>query len=236
MVDTTPRPLYPREWPGTYCGWATRPVWTGAENLASTGIRSPDRRARTKSLYRLSCRTCWQIYYLSSCRMLRSVCGCEDLDVSENYIGFVFSVSLTMLWNFGKRTAKDTASRLGRTGSWLLLVQNTAISFWKNNKIMTFYILASSTDIFGSVDESLYTKFGRVWTLITNWWTGGGDGMCIAFRYWAKLFSVGRGERFPDFTLFFCCCCSYWKCLILSCLARQSVKSKSVQTVSGSFL
>ena len=33
--------------------WAPRPVWTGAENLASTGIRSPDRPARSESLYRL---------------------------------------------------------------------------------------------------------------------------------------------------------------------------------------
>ena len=29
-------------------------VWTGAENLAPTGIRSPDRPARRESLYRLS--------------------------------------------------------------------------------------------------------------------------------------------------------------------------------------
>jgi hypothetical protein len=28
------------------------PVWTGAENLGSTGIRSPDRRARSESLQR----------------------------------------------------------------------------------------------------------------------------------------------------------------------------------------
>ena len=34
-------------------GWAPGPVWTGAENLASTGIRSPDRPARSQSLYRL---------------------------------------------------------------------------------------------------------------------------------------------------------------------------------------
>ena len=34
-------------------GWASGPVWTGAENLASTGIRSPDRPARRQSLYRL---------------------------------------------------------------------------------------------------------------------------------------------------------------------------------------
>jgi hypothetical protein len=35
-------------------GWAVGSVWTGAENLASTGIRSPDRPARSQSLYRLS--------------------------------------------------------------------------------------------------------------------------------------------------------------------------------------
>ena len=35
-------------------GWAPGPVWTGAENLAPTGIRSPDSPARSESLYRLS--------------------------------------------------------------------------------------------------------------------------------------------------------------------------------------
>ena len=34
--------------------WAPGPVWTGAENLAPTGIRSPDRPVRSQSLYRLS--------------------------------------------------------------------------------------------------------------------------------------------------------------------------------------
>ena len=34
-------------------GWATGPGWTGEENLASTGIRSPDRPTRSKSLHRL---------------------------------------------------------------------------------------------------------------------------------------------------------------------------------------
>ena len=34
-------------------GWAPGPVWTGAENLACTGFRSPDRPARSESLYRL---------------------------------------------------------------------------------------------------------------------------------------------------------------------------------------
>jgi len=35
-------------------GWASEPIWIGAENLAPTGIRSPDRPARSESLYRLS--------------------------------------------------------------------------------------------------------------------------------------------------------------------------------------
>jgi hypothetical protein len=37
-------------------GWVPGPVWTGAENLAPTGIRYPYRPARSQSLYRLSYR------------------------------------------------------------------------------------------------------------------------------------------------------------------------------------
>jgi hypothetical protein len=34
-------------------GWASELGWTGAEIIAPTGIRSPDRQARRQSLYRL---------------------------------------------------------------------------------------------------------------------------------------------------------------------------------------
>jgi hypothetical protein len=56
---STSRPgrLYPREIPVPIvqeAGWAPGPVWTGAENLTLTGIRSPDRPGRIESLYRLS--------------------------------------------------------------------------------------------------------------------------------------------------------------------------------------
>jgi hypothetical protein len=34
-------------------GWNPGPVWTGAEKLAPTGIRSPGRPARSQSLYRV---------------------------------------------------------------------------------------------------------------------------------------------------------------------------------------
>ena len=56
---STPRPghLYPGKDPVPIVqetGWASEPVWIGAENLAPTGIRSPDLPARSYSLYRLS--------------------------------------------------------------------------------------------------------------------------------------------------------------------------------------
>ena len=56
-VQATSWPLYPQErYPVPIvqeAGWAPGPVWTGAENLAATGIRSPDFSARSESLYRL---------------------------------------------------------------------------------------------------------------------------------------------------------------------------------------
>jgi hypothetical protein len=57
-VNATPRPLYPLERdpvPIVYeAMWAPGPVWADAENLSPTAIRSPDRLARSESLYRLS--------------------------------------------------------------------------------------------------------------------------------------------------------------------------------------
>jgi hypothetical protein len=56
-VGVTPRPFFtPGKEPVPIvqeAGWAPGSVWTGAENLAPTGIRSPDRPARSQSLYRL---------------------------------------------------------------------------------------------------------------------------------------------------------------------------------------
>jgi hypothetical protein len=54
-VSVTPWPLFT---PGkdpvpTVPGWAPGLVWTGAENLAPTGIRSPDCPARSQLLYRI---------------------------------------------------------------------------------------------------------------------------------------------------------------------------------------
>jgi len=53
--NSTPRPLYPRERDLLHivqdAGWTPGPVWTGVENLASTGIRSLGLPTRRKLLY-----------------------------------------------------------------------------------------------------------------------------------------------------------------------------------------
>jgi hypothetical protein len=45
-------------------GWAPGTVWTGAKELAPTGIRSPNRPARSESLYRLN-----YVYAVSLCML-----------------------------------------------------------------------------------------------------------------------------------------------------------------------
>ena len=51
VVTDTRRPLYPGETAPRLivqeAGWATGPVWTDAENLTPTGIRSPDGPTRS---------------------------------------------------------------------------------------------------------------------------------------------------------------------------------------------
>ena len=58
VVNATPRPPNTRERDTVpilqEAGWAPGPVWTDAENFAPTEIRSPERPARSESLYRLS--------------------------------------------------------------------------------------------------------------------------------------------------------------------------------------
>jgi hypothetical protein len=67
-VSVTPRPLFT---PGKdtvpivqEVGWAPGLVWTGAKNLASTGILSPGPSNRRQSLYQLN----W--YYRTGSRLL----------------------------------------------------------------------------------------------------------------------------------------------------------------------
>jgi hypothetical protein len=56
MRKATTRPLYPRERDAVVivweAGWAPAPLWTDAENLGTTELRSRDRQARSQSPHR----------------------------------------------------------------------------------------------------------------------------------------------------------------------------------------
>ena len=86
VVSSTPRPLFtPGKDPEPIVHedrWAPGPVWTGAENLAPTGIRSPDRPAPSQSLY-------WLSY-----RAHKTLQSMKKLDVTCN----VFSLHFTLSW------------------------------------------------------------------------------------------------------------------------------------------
>jgi len=64
-VSVMPQPLFtPKKDPVPIvqeAGWAPGPVWTGAENLAPTRIQSPDRPARSQSLYWLCYPAHWHM-------------------------------------------------------------------------------------------------------------------------------------------------------------------------------
>jgi hypothetical protein len=67
VVNATPRPLYPRERPSTYCiGGCVCPKTglDGSGKSRATGIRSPDCRTLSESLYRL-CYPGPQIKYIN---------------------------------------------------------------------------------------------------------------------------------------------------------------------------
>jgi hypothetical protein len=58
LAYVTPRPFYPQKIDLVpivqQVGWAPGSVWTGAQDIASTGIRCQPRPARSESLYRIS--------------------------------------------------------------------------------------------------------------------------------------------------------------------------------------
>jgi hypothetical protein len=74
-----PAALYPGKDPVPIvqeAGWAPGSVWTGAENLAPKGIRSPDRPARSQSLRNI-CNNCSRTCVcLCVCVKVCGVCVC----------------------------------------------------------------------------------------------------------------------------------------------------------------
>jgi len=131
-VSVTPRSLFtPGKDPipivqGT--GWAPGPVWTGAENLAATGIRSQDRPARSQSLYRLRYPAHTECWY----GLLFMVCVCMRAYVEISLVrrrtrnGSSFFLKLiSLLWCVATNLRLYSWVCLFST-SWLLLQLPTA--------------------------------------------------------------------------------------------------------------
>ena len=83
MVNATLRLLYLRERDPVHifqeAGWATGPVWRGAENLGPTWARTPDRPACSELLYRLNYPSRPDIYVYIRCMyvcMFVRMCVC----------------------------------------------------------------------------------------------------------------------------------------------------------------
>jgi hypothetical protein len=77
------------------------PVWTGAASFSPTGIRSPDRPARSQSLYRLSYRAHTHFCILFKCCLLLkcivdsmgvNFCEGESRRVQGASVSFLFIV------------------------------------------------------------------------------------------------------------------------------------------------
>jgi len=86
-------------------GWAPGPVWTGAENLARTGIRYPDRPARSQSLYRLSYRPTGPAGVSTKDRL-------ADHKTGEKILSLADTQTITTLPNTGRYPIKETTKSL----------------------------------------------------------------------------------------------------------------------------
>jgi hypothetical protein len=109
--------------------WVSGSAWTVAENLATTGIRSPDRPTRRQSLYRLSYPA---HFYINWCRCKHFYILWFCFRCHWEYINTLFwtscslkiatAILVTLRTLTGKTTGKCTAMGIRRlTGKWTFL-------------------------------------------------------------------------------------------------------------------
>jgi hypothetical protein len=146
-VSVTHRPLFT---PGKdpvptvqEAGWAPGPVWTGAEKLSLTWIRSPDRPARNQSLYRLRYRAHyhtsvtfkWYIYWASRCGCYgfenALVIGIFDLTFSLRMIPINFILNHP----FPPPSKRPAVSNLAQKGQYFPVFLVTKTLLWKTHRI-----------------------------------------------------------------------------------------------------
>jgi hypothetical protein len=86
-------------------GWTPGPVWPGAENFAPTGIRSPDRLARSQSL---PTRLPGPHYH----SMLRNIPKWRRFQVDSNLICFHLCQLVKIIWQYFLYVQKNIKNRL----------------------------------------------------------------------------------------------------------------------------
>jgi len=100
-------------------GWAPGPVWTDEENLAPTGIRFPDRPARSQSLYRLSFPAhSMYIYTYVFAHTIGYMFATNDRHQNiKNYLGYVWGMPIPVavrcnVWVCSRSFAGNAVSNL----------------------------------------------------------------------------------------------------------------------------
>jgi hypothetical protein len=117
VVNATPQPLYPLARDPVpvvqEAAWAQGPVWTGAENIVSTGIRSPGRPARIQAhlceLLRISIHYLCQITVTYAFHVTASIFRVPDC----NY-NYIVNVTDALKHHTHTHTRARTHTHVGR--------------------------------------------------------------------------------------------------------------------------
>ena len=99
-------------------GWAPGPVWTGVENLAPTGIRSPDRPARSQSLYclRYPAHSVWNLQILN--RVQLTLWDVSLMHVPSKSLSLISKVFEGGIWEL-------------RYAKWIQKTQGNVVDSWE---------------------------------------------------------------------------------------------------------
>ena len=166
MNNVTSRPLYPQERDPVpivqEAAWTPEPVWTGAENLTTTGIRSPDRPALSELLYRLC-------YPGAPCIRLCVFTICSDTRWLYNRSAFFYD--LYTVSPITQITIRTTSARSR------YIVVSILITLWTWRPSFRFPRELRDFSLFRNVwTASGAIQFPLRWVLVLflRWWSGRG--------------------------------------------------------------
>jgi hypothetical protein len=130
VVNATPRPLYPREWPGTHClgGWVG-PGSGLAWKISPHRDSKPDRLAHSELLYRLRC-----------------LLSCSDGSTDCTSDGVIFSTNWNDRSTMRLREASDSSTAQDRNEVYLY------VSWPQDGTVWATVILLCSVSFVGTAE------------------------------------------------------------------------------------